>query len=105
MLLFCEHFNYFDEIFKEPASIQCVRKIKDIIRCNWAIYTGELFDPNVNYSAVKGKPHGTILQYPIEVRADGSLTPLNGKDHFPNYPPYATIRGKISYNLPQILTS
>ena len=103
--LFCEHFNYFDEIFISPSSMQCVRKIKDIIRCNWASYTGELFDPNVNFAAVKGKSHGNILQYPIEVRSDGSLKTLNDQENFPNYPPQATIKGKISLNLPQILTS
>ena len=93
--LFCEHFKHFDEIFTHPEDLNSVRKIKDILRCNWASYSGQVHDSNLNWSAMKGKPHGNILSYPIEVKCNGSLTTINDIESFPDYPLNATIKGKF----------
>ena len=103
--LFCEHFNYFDEIFKHPSSIKCVRKIKDIIRKNWLIYTDKLLEL-VKYDMKDICAWGNMLPYPIEVRSDGSLKGLDDQENFPNYPAHATIKGAtINSNLSQLITS
>ena len=94
--LFCEHFKHFDEIFTHPEDLNSVRKIKDILRCNWASYSGQVNDSNLNWSAMKGKPHGNILSYPIEVKCNGSLKTINDIKSFPDYPLNATIEGKFS---------
>ena len=103
--LFREHFNHFDETFIHPEDLISVRNIKDIIRCNWAIYTGNLHDSNLNWSVLKGKPHGNMLPYPIEVKSDGTLETINDVESFPDYPSDATIKGKISNNLMSYVTS
>ena len=103
LALFSEHFNHFEEIFKYPSDIGCVQRVKDMLRYNWAIYTGQL-QTLKEISGIKGIS-GNMLPYPIEINPDGSLAALHGMEHFPDFPPEASIKGKVCTTLPQSVTA
>ena len=102
--LFCEHFNLFDDAFIKPWDIDCVRKIKNMLRKHWMIYNGQ-FKELAKYSPDDLKSYGNMLPYPIEVEKNGTLKTLDNIECFPSYPSTATIKGRPSTHLPLLLTS
>ncbi|KAJ0234735.1 C2 domain-containing protein [Hirschfeldia incana] len=92
MSLWAEHMGKIDHIFKEPESLECVKRVNMISEDNWKKYTENSFDPL----------RGHILKYPLSVDNTGKVIPLSGFDTFPD------VGGKIlgtRTNLPDVLTT
>ncbi|CAA7024374.1 unnamed protein product [Microthlaspi erraticum] len=92
MSLWAEHMGKVDETFKEPESLECVKKVNMISEDNWKKYTAHNFSPL----------QGHILKYPLVVDNTGKVIPLPGFDTFPD------VGGKIlgtRTNLPDVLTT
>ncbi|KFK29154.1 hypothetical protein AALP_AA7G096000 [Arabis alpina] len=92
MSLWAEHMGKVDDRFKEPQSIECVRKVNKIGDDNWKKYTSDNFLPL----------QGHLLNYPLAVDITGKLTSLPGFDTFPD------VGGRIlgtRTNLPDVLTT
>lgn len=74
MSLWAEHMATVDPTFKNPGSLDCVRKVNDLAMQNWGLYTTD-------------KPvrmDGHLLKYPIEVSTDGSIKAVPNDGCFPD---------------------
>ncbi|KAJ4881529.1 Phospholipase D delta [Raphanus sativus] len=92
MSLWAEHMGKIDDIFKEPESLECVKRVNMISEDNWKKYTENSFVPL----------RGHLLKYPLTVDNTGKVIPLSGFDTFPD------VGGKIlgtRTNLPDVLTT
>ncbi|KAL1206072.1 Phospholipase D delta [Cardamine amara subsp. amara] len=92
MSLWAEHMGKVDDTFKDPQSIECVRKVNMISEDNWKKYTAD------NFISLQGH----LLKYPLAIDLKGKVTPLPGLDIFPD------VGGKIlgtRTNLPDVLTT
>ncbi|KAI4314709.1 hypothetical protein L6164_027589 [Bauhinia variegata] len=93
MSLWREHLGKLDNTFEEAESLECVRKVNAIAEDNLRKYASEDFLPL----------QGHILKYPIQVGADGTVSPLPGHENF------LDIGGKVlgihSTAIPDILTT
>ncbi|KAL8514835.1 hypothetical protein ACS0TY_013795 [Phlomoides rotata] len=92
MSLWAEHMGKIDDCYKEPKKLDCVKHVNSVAKANWERYTAENFTPL----------QGHILQYPVEITADGNLNPLNGYETFPD------VGGKVlgaPTTLPDALTT
>ncbi|CAH8320855.1 unnamed protein product [Eruca vesicaria subsp. sativa] len=92
MSLWAEHMGKIDDIFKEPESLECVKRVNIISEDNWKKYTENCFTPL----------QGHLLKYPLSVDNTGKIIPLPGFDSFPD------VGGKIlgtRTNLPDVLTT
>ncbi|KAK9129364.1 hypothetical protein Sjap_009851 [Stephania japonica] len=92
MSLWAEHLGYLEDCFKEPHSIDCVRRVNQIAEDNWSRFTADQVTPL----------EGHLLKYPIHIDEDGKVGPLPGQDTFPD------VGGKIlgaHSNLPDALTT
>lgn len=88
-----EHLGgYFPE-FEDPASLECVHKIRDMAAANWEHFAEDT-------SAPEDMPYGHLALYPYVYEEDGRVE-TNGK-HFPDFPS-APVKGK-SGALPNMLT-
>lgn len=93
MSLWAEHLGILDDCFKDPESLECVKKVNGVAEDNWKRYTSEEF---------KDPLQGHILKYPILVEASGKVKSLPGHETFPD------VGGKIlgaPTNLPDALTT
>ena len=91
--LWAEHFKYCEPIFAEPASLECVTRVKQMASYNWAKYLAQEPTP------------GQILPYPLNVMQDGSLEYIDGLTSFPDFSPGAKIMGKPSAMIPCKVTT
>ncbi|KAL0854199.1 hypothetical protein Bca101_059351 [Brassica carinata] len=92
MSLWAEHMGKIDDIFKEPESLECVKRVNMISEDNWKKYTEDSFVPL----------RGHLLKYPLSVDNTGKVIPLSGFNSFPD------VGGKIlgtRTNLPDVLTT
>ncbi|CAN8320846.1 unnamed protein product [Cochlearia groenlandica] len=92
MSLWAEHMGKVDDTFKDPQSIECVKKVNKIGEDNWKKYTSNTFMTL----------QGHLLKYPLAVDVSGKVTPMPGFDTFPD------VGGKIlgtRTNLPDVLTT
>lgn len=92
MSLWAEHMGKIDDIFKEPESLECVKRVNIISEDNWKKYTEDSFVPL----------RGHLLKYPLSVDNTGKVIPLSGFNSFPD------VGGKIlgtRTNLPDVLTT
>ncbi|KAF8084353.1 hypothetical protein N665_0721s0010 [Sinapis alba] len=92
MSLWAEHMGKIDDIFKEPESLECVKRVNMISEDNWKKYTEDSFVPL----------RGHLLKYPLSVDNTGKVIPLSGFSSFPD------VGGKIlgtRTNLPDVLTT
>lgn len=64
--LWREHFKLYDPLFEAPASVECIRRVKQLSETNWHQYNG----PPGSVTP------GHMMLYPIRVENDGSLHPL-----------------------------
>ncbi|KAG0544686.1 hypothetical protein BDA96_02G297600 [Sorghum bicolor] len=89
--LWAEHLGTVDDRFKDPSSLECVRRVNQIAVENWQRFTAE------EMSTLQGH----LLKYPVKVEADGKISSLPDQECFPD------VGGKIlgaSTSLPDSLT-
>ncbi|KAK3038893.1 hypothetical protein RJ639_028615 [Escallonia herrerae] len=92
MSLWAEHLGRIDDCFKEPETLFCVDSVNKIAEDNWKRFTAEEFTTL----------QGHLLKYPVEVDADGKVSPLPGHEIFPD------VGGKVlgaPASLPNALTT
>lgn len=74
MSLWSEHIGGVEECFKQPESIECVRRIRSLSEYNWRQYLAdEVTEMNAH-----------LLKYPLEVDSKGIVKPLVGCETFPD---------------------
>lgn len=93
MSLWVEHLGAKHEVFMQPESLECVRKVNNIAEDNWKIYT----DPNFE------ELQGQLLKYPIQVDADGKVGNIPGHEEFPDVG--GKVLGAPSAIRPDVLTT
>ncbi|KAI5058237.1 hypothetical protein GOP47_0026407 [Adiantum capillus-veneris] len=92
MSLWLEHLRASEPCFMEPWSQQCVKMVQSLADRNWKQFSGD--------ELVETEGH--LLRYPLEVKSNGKVVPLERFEVFPD------VGGKIlgiSTNLPDNLTS
>lgn len=91
--LWSEHLGMLDNCFEEPESLDCIRKVNQIAGENWGRFTAMEFTPL----------QGHLLRYPLQVDADGTVSPLPDNEQFPDAG--GKIIGVHSMSLPDMLTT
>jgi len=74
MSLWAEHLGFVDECFTQPASLECVRKVKAWSEMNWRQFADE----------TPTEMTGHLLKYPVDVDRRGKVRPLPGCETFPD---------------------
>ncbi|XVE57804.1 hypothetical protein DITRI_Ditri04bG0119300 [Diplodiscus trichospermus] len=74
MSLWGEHIGAVEESFKQPESLECVRRVRYLSEHNWKQYTAD------EVTEMKGH----LLKYPVEVDRMGKVKPLPGCETFPD---------------------
>jgi phospholipase D1/2 len=93
MSLWAEHLASVEALFKKPESLECVKRVNEIADENWKRYTDDTFIPL----------QGHLLKYPIQVDANGMVSPLPGHENFPDIG--GRVLGAHSNTLPDTLTT
>ncbi|KAI4315350.1 hypothetical protein L6164_028169 [Bauhinia variegata] len=75
MSLWDEHIGGLEECFKQPESLECVRRIRSLSELNWKEYAA-----NDHLTEMKGH----LLKYPLQVDSNGKVKPLAGHETFPD---------------------
>lgn len=91
--LWAEHLGMVDNCFEEPESLDCLRKVNHIARENWGRFIATEFM----------QLQGHLLRYPLQVDADGTVSPLPNNEQFPDAG--GKIIGVHSMSLPDMLTT
>ncbi|KAG6647222.1 hypothetical protein CIPAW_07G063600 [Carya illinoinensis] len=91
--LWCEHLAMKDTCFEEPESLECVKTVNEIAYDNWNRFS------TAEFTLLKGH----LLQYPMIVDADGTVSPLPGYENFPDVG--GRVLGSHSTTVPDILTT
>ncbi|XP_061361286.1 phospholipase D delta-like [Gastrolobium bilobum] len=92
MSLWAEHLGFTDACFKEPESLDCVKKVTKIAEDNWKKFTADDFAPL----------QGHLMKYPVHVDENGKVRSLPGFESFPD------VGGKVlgsRSTLPDALTT
>ena len=74
MSLWAEHTGVIEDIFTEPESLECVRRIRTMGEMNWKQFAAE------EVSEIRGH----LLKYPVEVDRKGKVRPIPGSETFPD---------------------
>ncbi|KAJ6404632.1 hypothetical protein OIU84_012736 [Salix udensis] len=74
MSLWAEHTGVIEDIFTEPESLECVRRIRTMGEMNWKQFAAE------EVSEMRGH----LLKYPVEVDRKGKVRPIPGSETFPD---------------------
>lgn len=93
MSLWAEHLGLVENCFKEPESLDCVKRVNQIAEDNWTNFTADEFT----------SLQGHLLKYPVEVDASGKVGPLPGRETFPDVG--GKVLGSRSTGLPDALTT
>ncbi|KAI9109725.1 hypothetical protein K1719_019355 [Acacia pycnantha] len=95
MSLWSEHLGLegIETCFKEPESLECVKKVNEIANKNWRKFTSE------NFSQLQGH----LLKYPVQVDVDGNVSSLPGHENFLDVG--GSVLGSHSQTMPDILTT
>ncbi|KAJ7944851.1 Phospholipase D [Quillaja saponaria] len=72
--LWAEHIGVVEECFKQPESLECVRRVRYLSELNWRQYAAD------EVTEMKGH----LLKYPLEVDAMGKVRSLPGCETFPD---------------------
>ncbi|KAI7731070.1 hypothetical protein M8C21_027056, partial [Ambrosia artemisiifolia] len=92
MSLWGEHLGVLEKCYKEPETLECVKKVNMVAEENWKNYT------NPYYTTLQGH----LLRYPLQVDDDGNVKSLPKYENFPD------VGGKIlgaQSQIPDILTT
>ena len=73
MSLWAEHTGVLEECFKQPESLECVRRLRSMSELNWRQYAAD------DVTELKGH----LLMYPVEVDRTVKVKPRHGFDTFP----------------------
>ncbi|KAJ4952421.1 hypothetical protein NE237_029253 [Protea cynaroides] len=74
MSLWAEHIGALEDCFKQPESLECVRRVKSLGEHNWRQFA----DDEVT------EMRGHLMKYPVEVDPKGNVKPLRGCESFPD---------------------
>ncbi|XVF52792.1 hypothetical protein PTKIN_Ptkin05aG0047000 [Pterospermum kingtungense] len=74
MSLWAEHIGGVEESFKQPESLECVRRVRSLSEHNWKQYIAD------EVTEMKGH----LLKYPVEVDRMGKVKALPGCEAFPD---------------------
>ncbi|KAI3929378.1 hypothetical protein MKW92_027898 [Papaver armeniacum] len=94
MALWYEHLGMLDQVFLQPNSKECVKKVNKIADGYWDLYSSDSLDRDLP---------GHLLRYPIGITSDGNVTELPGFEFFPDT--NGRVLGAQSILLPPILTT
>lgn len=94
MSLWYEHLGMLDNVFLEPESVECVRKVNQTALKNWDLYTSETLEHDLP---------GHLLRYPVGITEEGEVVELPGWEYFPDTK--ARVVGVKADSLPPILTT
>ncbi|KAL5997378.1 hypothetical protein ACLOJK_008308 [Asimina triloba] len=94
MSLWYEHTRLAEEVFREPESVECVRRMVEIGDKMWSLYSEE--DEVVDMEGVH------LVSYPMKVTREGRIEEVEG-GNFPDTT--ALVRGKRFKVLPAIFTA
>lgn len=88
-----EHLGGYYPEFEEPASIACVRKVRELAAANFKHFAADDIEPY-------DMPHGHLGLYPYEFDEDGEVSA--SMDNFPDFS-NALVKGQAGA-LPNLLT-
>ncbi|ERN03744.1 phospholipase D alpha 1 [Amborella trichopoda] len=94
MALWYEHMGMLDNVFLDPKSVDCIRKLNKVADKYWDLYSSDSLDRDLP---------GHLLTYPVGITNDGYVTELPGFEFFPDTK--ARILGTKSDYMPPILTT
>ncbi|XP_058113297.1 phospholipase D alpha 1-like [Magnolia sinica] len=94
MELWYEHLGMIDETFRQPQSVECVRKVNKVADKYWDLYVSESLDRDLP---------GHLVSYPIGVTSEGQVSEMPGTEFFPDTK--ARVLGAKSDYMPPILTT
>jgi len=95
MSLFAAHLGGHDEVYKEPASRECVERVREVVEEHQAVYRRE--EPPEEHTSTH------LLPYPVQVGVEGQVEVLPGWETFPDT--QAPVLGERSGMLPGNLTT
>ncbi|KAD5960791.1 hypothetical protein E3N88_12263 [Mikania micrantha] len=91
--LWAEQLGVLQKCYKDPETLECVKKVNNIAEDNWKRYTADKLTTL----------EGHLLRYPLQVDSDGNVNSLPGYENFPDVG--GKILGSHSPALPDILTT
>ncbi|KAL6130812.1 hypothetical protein ACLB2K_069191 [Fragaria x ananassa] len=74
MSLWAEHTGTVEDCFREPESLDCVRRVRAMGEMNWKQFAAEEVT----------EMRGHLLKYPVEIDRKGKVTSLPGCESFPD---------------------
>ncbi|XP_050384992.1 phospholipase D gamma 1-like [Argentina anserina] len=74
MSLWAEHTGTVEDCFREPESLECVRRVRTMGEMNWKQFAAEEVT----------EMRGHLLKYPVEIDRKGKVTSLPGCENFPD---------------------
>lgn len=72
--MWAEHIGGTEECFKQPESLECVRRVRSLGELYWRQYAAD------NVTEMKGH----LLKYPVDVDRTGKIKALPGCETFPD---------------------
>ncbi|CAN6455137.1 unnamed protein product [Victoria cruziana] len=94
MALWYEHLGMLDDLFLQPQSLECIRKVNRVADKYWDLYSSDNLERDLP---------GHLLTYPVGITNDGEVTQLPAMEFFPDTK--APVLGAKSDYLPPILTT
>lgn len=94
MALWYEHLGMLDDLFLQPRSLECIRKVNRVADKYWDLYSSDNLERDLP---------GHLLTYPVGITNDGEVTQLPAMEFFPDTK--APVLGAKSDYLPPILTT
>lgn len=74
MSLWAEHIGGTEDCFRQPESLDCVRRVKALGEMYWKQFAADEVT----------EMRGHLLKYPVEVDRKGKVRPLPGSETFPD---------------------
>lgn len=74
MSLWAEHLGVVEDCFRQPESLECVRRVRSMGEYNWKQFASDEVT----------EMRGHLLKYPVEVDRKGKVKNLTGCANFPD---------------------
>lgn len=74
MSLWAEHIGFLEKPFEQPASLDCVRRVRALSEMNWSQFAAEEVT----------EMRGHLMKYPVAVDRTGKVSSLPGCETFPD---------------------